>query len=98
MSDEWAVTHLPTPASDPVSPHVLQFLIDYKYTHGELLKLEVDPIIDIGMGSADLVLSIVNDSYAHNRMDAARKPTIQPTTAELEELVEELGGIGNDDS
>lgn len=95
MLDEWAVTHLPTSDSNPISPHVKQFLIDYKYTHQELLKLDVDPIIDIGMGNADLVLSIVNDSYAHYRFDKARK---LPTQTKPNELIEEIGGMANDNS
>lgn len=98
MSNEWAVPDKPTSDSNPVSPHVLQFLVDYKYAHSELLKLEVDPIMDVGMGSADLVLAIVNDSYAHNRMDNARKSPVQSTAAELAELAEELGGMANDNS
>lgn len=50
------------------SPHVLQFMADYTFTRQKLIAEGVEPLMDTGIGNADLALSIVNDAYTHERM------------------------------
>ena len=100
-SAEWSIT--PVPAPDPASPFVIQFMTDYTYVRSELIRIGDSPRIDTGMGEADLVLSIVNDSYAHNRMNKARSLPAQiqvkeATAEEMQELMDELGGMPCDNS
>jgi len=89
---EWSIT--PVPAPDPASPYVIQFMTDYTYVRDELLRTGSSPRIDTGMGEADLVLSIVNDSYAHNRMNKARAlPPLHAKEVTQDEMQELIDGI-----
>ena len=100
IDTSWTISPMPEPPS--VSPCVVQFMADYTFVRSEIIRVGDSPRIDTGMGEADLVLSIVNDSYAHNRMNKDRsQPALhvkEATADEMQELIDEIGGMPCDNS
>ena len=62
LDTSWNI--LPSPAPLDVSPHVNQFLTDYAFAHQKLTDIGAR----VDLEHADVVLSIVNDAYNHERM------------------------------
>lgn len=89
--DDWTIPSEATEPTQPleVTPHLQQFLTDYKATLDALRSIEVNPLM--GMGEGDLTLSIVSDAYAHHRMaqvQAKTTPVVPADELTLEELEE----------
>jgi len=87
--DDWVIP--PTSEQPPVSPHVNQFLADYLHVRKTMLANDTPVTLEY----ADLALSIVNDSYNHER-GSKHKRLLTPS--EMQGLIDEIGGMPCDHS